>query len=186
MPVTPKIHSCIESTSDSTLRSHTRPKLGFSLLFLSNQLRYHFQSERCSYLCLFMTMLIRLSWTNRKDYYYALGASFRNLFLKRTKYFAHNYYRKSSGLKQDLQNLVGRRRPFGTPLPTRPCITRLTFTQWLNLFTSRLTRKISVKTNVVLEKYSYYNVLWIVSNDLTVLPADCRDENRGLLLEENL
>ena len=26
-------HSCIESTSDSTLRSHTRPKLGFSLFF---------------------------------------------------------------------------------------------------------------------------------------------------------
>ena len=28
-----KAHSCIESTSDSILRSHTRPKLGFLLLF---------------------------------------------------------------------------------------------------------------------------------------------------------
>ena len=54
-----------------------------------------------------MTMLIRFFCTNRLEYSYALGALFRNLFLKKTKHYAHHYYRKSSGLKQDMQNLVG-------------------------------------------------------------------------------
>ena len=38
--------------------------------------------------------------------------------------------------------------PFGTPLPTRHCVIRVTFTQWLNPFITRLTRW-------YLWKYSY-------------------------------
>ena len=51
-------------------------------------------------------MLIWLSCTNRIECCYALGASFRNLFLKSTKYYARYYNRKSFGLEQDMQNLV--------------------------------------------------------------------------------
>ena len=39
-----------------------------------------------------------------------------------------------------MHRLVGRRCPFGTPLPTRPCVTRVTFTQWLSPIITRLTR----------------------------------------------
>ena len=135
-----KIYSCVESTSDPTLRSHTRPKLDSLLLFLSKSLWYHLQSERCSYVFFSMKMVIRLSHTNRIEYCYALDASFRNQFLKRTKYYAKHYYRKFFLLKQYMQILVGRRRPFGTPLPTQPCVICVTFTQWLIPFTTRLTR----------------------------------------------
>ena len=173
-----KIHSCIESTSDLTLRSHTRPKLDSLLLFLSKTLRYHLQSERCSYLFFFMKMVIRLSHTNRIEYCYALDASFRNYFLKRTKYYAKHYYRKPFGLKQDMQILVGRRRPFGTPLPTQPCVIRVTFTEWPNPFTTRLTRW-------YLWKCSYPKIFRIVLNDLTVLPDNYRDENRVLPSQGN-
>ena len=61
-------------------------------------------------------------------------------FLKRRKYYAKHYYRKPFGLKRDMQRLVDRRRPFGTPLPTRPCVIRVTFTQWINPVITRLTR----------------------------------------------
>ena len=136
-----KIHSCIESTSDSTLRSHTHTtQTWITTSFLSKTLPYHLQSERCSFLFFFMKILIRLSHTKQTEYCYALGAPFRNLFLKWRKYSAKHFYLKSFGLKLDMQILVGRRRPFGTPLPTQTWVIRVTFTQWLNPFTTQLTR----------------------------------------------
>ena len=98
-------------------------------IILSKKLRYHLQSERCSCRFFFVNILIRLSYTNRTQYCYAPGASFRNLFLKTTKHYAEHSYGKLFGLKRNMQNLVGRRRPFGTPLPTRPCGIRVTFSQ---------------------------------------------------------
>ena len=126
-------------------------------------------------LFLFLKILIRWSCSNEKEYWYALGASFRNLSLKRAKYWAEQYYRKSIGLKQDKQNLVGRRRPFGTPLPIRPCVIRVTFTR---TFYHTINQMISVKTLLT-------KVFWITLDDLTVLPDDYRVGNRGLLSTES-
>ena len=39
-----------------------------------------------------------------------------------------------------MQRLVGRRRPFGTPLPTRPYVISVPFTQTLDPFPTKLTR----------------------------------------------
>ena len=89
--------------------------------------------------------------------------------------WAEQYYRKSIGLKQDKQNLVGRRRPCGTPLPTRPCVIRVTFTQ---SFYHTINQMITVKT--LLPK-----VFWITLDDLTVLPDDYRAGKRGWLSTES-
>ena len=84
-----KAHSCIESTCGSGLDAIVHTILiWLDATFLSNKLQYYLQSERCSYRFFFINILIRLSHTNRIHCYYALGASFRNLFLKTTKYYA--------------------------------------------------------------------------------------------------
>ena len=111
-----------------------------SATLLANKLRYRLLSERCSYLFFFLKILIRLSNTNRIDYFHTLGESFRNLLLKGTKYLTNHYYRRFLGLKQDMQIVVGRRRPFGTSLPTRPCVIRVLFTRLLEPITTRITR----------------------------------------------
>ena len=105
--------------------------------FLAKMLCYHLQSERYSSIFFSMKIVIRLSHTNQADYCYALSASFRNLFLNWTKYYAKHYYLRSFGIKPDMQILVGRRRPFGTPLPTQTWMIRITFTQWCNPFTTQ-------------------------------------------------
>jgi hypothetical protein len=76
----------------------------------SKKLRYHLQSEWCSYRFLFIKRLIRLSHTNQIQYRYALDASVRNLFLKTPKYYTIHCYRKSFVFQQDRQTLVGGRR----------------------------------------------------------------------------
>ena len=81
----------------------------------------------------FLKILIRLSSKNRIEYRYAFGASFRDPLLKRTKYHAKHHYRAFFDLKQDVHILVGRRRPCGTPLPTRSYVSRVTLTHHLNL-----------------------------------------------------
>ena len=125
-------HSRIGSTSDSPLKSHTRDL---------NLTRCYFSFEEAAISSpiwiifisfFFMNMVIRLSHTHQTEYSYAIGPSFRNLFLKRTNYFAKHYYRKFFRVKQDMQILVSRRRPFGTPLPTQPCVIQVTFTEWPN------------------------------------------------------
>ncbi len=105
--------------------------------FHSKKLRYHLRSDWCSYRFFSIKRLIQLWHTNEIQYCYALGASFRNLCLKTSNYYAKHCYQKSFGLKQDVQNLVGRRRPFGAPLPTRPCVFLVSFAQWPNPFTAR-------------------------------------------------
>ena len=84
----------------------------------------------------FLKILLRLSSKNRIEYRYAFGASFRDPLLKRTKYHANHHCRASFDLKQDVHILVGRRRPCGTPLPTRSYVSRVTLTQWLEPFTT--------------------------------------------------
>ena len=84
----------------------------------------------------FLKILIRLSSKNRTGYHCAFGASFRDSLLKRTKYHAKHHYRASFDLEQDVHILVGRRRPCGTPLPTRPYVSRVTLTHWLNPLTT--------------------------------------------------
>ena len=84
----------------------------------------------------FLKILIRLSSKNRIEYRYAFGALFRDPLLKRTKYHAKHHYRVAFDLKQDVHILVGRRRPCGTPLPTRSYVSRVTLTQWLKPFTT--------------------------------------------------
>ena len=88
-----------------TLRSHTRPKLGSLLLFFQISCDIISDLSNLPIFAFLMTMVIRLSCTNRIQYYHALDALFRTLFLKSTKYYAHYYYRKSFGLKQDMQNI---------------------------------------------------------------------------------
>ena len=126
-------------------------------------------------LFLFLKILVRWSCSNEKEYWYALGASFRNLSLKRAKYWAEQYYRKSIGLKQDKQNLVSRRPPFGTPLPIRPCVIRVTFTR---TFYHTINQMISVKTLLL-------KLFWITLDNLMVLPDHYRVGNRGLLSTES-
>ena len=84
----------------------------------------------------FLKILIWLSSKNRTEYRYAFGASFRDSPLKRTEYHAKHHYRASFDLEQDVHILVGRRHPCGTPLPTRPYVSRVTLTQWLHPFTT--------------------------------------------------
>ena len=100
--------------------------------------------------------MIRFPYVNWTEYWPVHNALFKDLFLKTRKYYDKHYYRKFVGLEQDMQSLAGRRRPFGTPLPTRPCIIRVTFTQWLNSFITRLTRWYLWKSF-----YPKYKSLWI-------------------------
>ena len=71
---------------------------------------------------LFMNILILFSYVNQAEYWHAHSALFRDLFLKRSKYYAKHYHRESFGPRQDMQILVG------TPLPTRPYVIRVIFT----------------------------------------------------------
>jgi hypothetical protein len=57
-----------------------------------------------------------------------------------------------------MQILVGRRRPFGTPLPTRPCIIRVSFTEWLDLSVRRLTRWYLFQQSHAVWKCSFPNI----------------------------
>ena len=57
-----------------------------------------------------------------------------------------------------MQILVGRRRPFGTPLPTRPCIIHVSFTEWLDLSVTRLTRWYLFKKSHAVWKCSFPNI----------------------------
>ena len=100
--------------------------------------------------------MIRFPYVNWTEYWPVHNALFKDLFLKTRKYYDKHYYRKFVGLEQDMQSLAGRRRPFGTPLPTRPCVIRVTFTQWLNSFITRLTRWYLWKSF-----YPKYKSLWI-------------------------
>ena len=132
-------HACIKRTLDSTLTWHTRPKLSSLLLVLRKTCVILSRLNDVPIFFL-MNILIQFSYMNQTEYCYALGALFRNLFLKWRKYSAKLYYLKSFGLKLDMQILVDRRCPCGTPLLTQTCVIRVTFTQWLNPFTIQLTR----------------------------------------------
>jgi hypothetical protein len=88
--------------------------------FLSKTLRYHLPFGRWSYLFFFMTRVVLLLHTNRPQYSYAIGASFRSPFQKRTNYFAKHHYRKFFHVKLDRQILVVRRHPSGIPLTASP------------------------------------------------------------------
>ena len=123
-----KTHSCIGRPSNTTRRCYTRPKLHCPLLFFQRN------CDIVSYLndgpiFSFLKMPIRLSCENRTEYCYAFCASFRDLLPKRTKYYAKQHYRAFFDLKQDVHIRVGRRRPYGTPFPTRSCVSRVTLTQ---------------------------------------------------------
>jgi hypothetical protein len=123
--------------------THTRSGLQ-SLSFLSKKLRQHLLSE--PYSCLFsLKILIRLSHMNRTEFRYALSESTTNLFLKRTKYDANNYQGKYFCRKQDTQILVGRRRPSGTPIPTRPCTFHVSTTAAILSFYLTINYRIAIK-----------------------------------------
>ena len=115
-----------------------------------------------------MKLLSRLSHTNYTEYHDGLGESFRNIVLKRTKYYANSYYRKSLCLKQDKQVIVGRWRPFGAPSRLNPVSSAFPLLQLYNPFTLASTR------------------VRVVSNDLTVPLDDHRYENRVLTSEGHL
>ena len=124
----------------------------------------------------FLKILIRLSSKNRIEYRYAFGASFRDPLLKRTKYHSKHHYRVAFDLKQDVHILVGRRRPCGTPLPTRSYVSRVTLTQWLKPFTT-------LKHTSPAEFYAGRSVLFftlqlkIQPESLAASFFDQRDEN---------
>ena len=119
-----KIHSCIESTSDSIVRPHTRSKLRLLFLFFQTSCKIIFHlTIFLSFF--FMKIPIRWSYTNRKENSVALDLLCRNVLLKKTKYYANHYHLRSFDLKQDMQILIDRRRPSGTPLPTRPALSAL-------------------------------------------------------------
>ena len=78
-------------------------------------------------------------------------ALFSYVFLEGTKYYSNLYYRNIFGVRQDNQHLVGRRRPSGTPLPTRPCICRVSFTTSTQPFCQMIKYRTSVKIHVLLK-----------------------------------
>jgi hypothetical protein len=92
-----KNHSCIESTSNSILRSHAHPKLSHYFISFKNAaisspiltifISFGFHEDSDS--------VIINGWSDDR---HALGTSLRNLFLKRTIDYAKHYYRKSFGL----------------------------------------------------------------------------------------
>ena len=66
----------------------------------------------------------------------------------------HTAIESRSVSKQYVQNLVGRQRPVGAPLPTRPCVFLVSFLQWPNPCTARWATAYEWK-NPVLLKCSY-------------------------------
>ena len=141
----PEGRSCIDSIFDAKLKGPTRSEL--------SSLPLSFRKWGCD-----MTPVYTMFWPLRllegEDSVIieeSSRASFRNIFLKRTKHYANHSCSQSFGLKQGKQSLVDRRRAFQAPLRIRRCVIRTPLTLTTESFYYKIHYKISVKIHIRLK-----------------------------------
>ena len=144
---------------------------------LSTKLRYPHLSKGCYYHFVCLKIQIWFSYNSLREHYRILDSLFSNLLLKGSKYYANLYCRHTFGLKKGNQLLVSRRRPFGTPLPTRPCIFRASVTTSIESFDETIKYWISVNIHVLLKCDSTGKQSQKMSNDHKFLADAYGDED---------